>query len=413
MLLRSSSAPILGCCISQADLVKDNEHDGPSQMHHKIPAHPAPFSCWSPACVCRASHEFQLSSCAHESRSGSGDLEKDPFSLPRMKKAQSESDLASLSGGVANRSAASSLMSAAADVSEVATQNCSSLHRQWTRRVSSCGRGLSLDRNDAIWEECELSESESEEDAETVTLAETSVANSDATKNFIGLQEQHLTAHADRVFHSPPVSASGTHFRSEDGEFCTSVATSATGQLLLCNSKGCRPMTESEKLSPMLMASGVGLGMGGGSGGRDGSRGQNDGFGGDSNSTEEHYQNLLQADPQNPLFLRNYAQYLSETKHQYKKAEEYYERAILACPNDGDVLSKYAKHVWDVHNDHDRAELYYDQAMKAAPEDSYVLASYASFLWDSEDEEGDTAPHSGRPILHSVSTRTPSVAASA
>ncbi|KAI5075729.1 hypothetical protein GOP47_0009805 [Adiantum capillus-veneris] len=108
---------------------------------------------------------------------------------------------------------------------------------------------------------------------------------------------------------------------------------------------------------------------------------------GEADPSDLYYRKLLQLDPQNPLLLRNYAQYLSETKHDYEKSEEYYERAILACPSDGEVLSTYAKHLWDVHKDVERAADYFDQAVKAAPGDCYVLASHASFLWQSEEDE--------------------------
>ncbi|KAH9322615.1 hypothetical protein KI387_017254 [Taxus chinensis] len=126
---------------------------------------------------------------------------------------------------------------------------------------------------------------------------------------------------------------------------------------------------------------GSGLSGGGGYGGWGGDSGP------DSNSTDAYYQKMLLANPDNSLLLRNYAKYLHEVHHDFKKAEEYYGRAILANPGDGDVLSLYAKLIWDIHKDAPRAESYYDRAVEAAPDDCYVLGSYAHFLWDAEDEE--------------------------
>lgn len=135
----------------------------------------------------------------------------------------------------------------------------------------------------------------------------------------------------------------------------------------------------------------VGFGSGDGSGlsGGGGNGGWREGSGPDSNSTDDYYQKMLQANPDNPLLLRNYAKYLHEVQHDLKKAEEYYGRAILASPGDGDALSLYAKLIWDVHKDAPRAESYYDRAVEAAPDDCYVLGSYAHFLWNAEEEEED------------------------
>ncbi|KAF3780733.1 hypothetical protein EJ110_NYTH38571 [Nymphaea thermarum] len=110
--------------------------------------------------------------------------------------------------------------------------------------------------------------------------------------------------------------------------------------------------------------------------------------GGDEADIEKYYQTMLAENPSSPLFLRNYAQYLYQTKRDYQKAEEFYSRAILVEPGDGEILSQYAKLIWEVHHNHDRAASYFEQSVQAAPEDSHVLAAYASFLWDTE-ESGD------------------------
>ncbi|KZV21507.1 hypothetical protein F511_08272 [Dorcoceras hygrometricum] len=135
---------------------------------------------------------------------------------------------------------------------------------------------------------------------------------------------------------------------------------------------------------------GGGYGTGGGSGGsyrpvtfdRDG---------GDSHgvSIEEYYKRVLKEHPGNPLFLRNYAQFLYQRKGEgdLKGAEEYYSRAILADPEDGEVLSQYAKLIWESQHDKERATNYFERAIQASSENSHIQAAYASFLWDAEDED--------------------------
>ncbi|MED6168017.1 hypothetical protein PIB30_008037 [Stylosanthes scabra] len=152
---------------------------------------------------------------------------------------------------------------------------------------------------------------------------------------------------------------------------------------------------------PMYLARGLGVdvcgdGMGGCRGGRGGGSG---GGGGDYNSmssggndgdrsgVEEYYKKMVEENPGNPLFLRNYAQYLYKCKQDPEGAEEYYSRAILADPKDGEVLSQYGKLVWELHQDEERASAYFERAVQASPEDSHVHAAYASFLWDTEEGE--------------------------
>lgn len=141
-----------------------------------------------------------------------------------------------------------------------------------------------------------------------------------------------------------------------------------------------------------LEISGVDMNFGNGNG----SYGGNGGFGGDNRSgdgdekdLEKHYKKMVQDNPGNPLCLRNYAQFLYQTKHDLQGAEEYYSRAILIDPKDGEILSHYAKLVWELHNDKDRATGYFERAVQAASEDSHVHAAYASFLWETEDEDED------------------------
>ncbi|XP_057484639.1 uncharacterized protein LOC130771017 [Actinidia eriantha] len=111
-------------------------------------------------------------------------------------------------------------------------------------------------------------------------------------------------------------------------------------------------------------------------------------IGGGGGTVEEHYKRLVEENPGNPLFLRNYAQFLYESEKDMSMAEEYYSRAILADPK-GEVLSQYANVVWEIHHDQDRASSYFERAVHAAPADSHVHAAYASFLWETEEGDKD------------------------
>ncbi|RWR96528.1 RNA-processing protein [Cinnamomum micranthum f. kanehirae] len=114
------------------------------------------------------------------------------------------------------------------------------------------------------------------------------------------------------------------------------------------------------------------------------------GGGGDGSDIENYYKKMVEENPCNGLFLRNYAQFLYQTKGDFERAEEYYGRAILVEPSDGEILSQYAKLIWEHHHDQERASSYFEQAIQAAPSDSHVLAAYASFLWETEDNEEST-----------------------
>ncbi|KAI4301031.1 hypothetical protein L6164_034350 [Bauhinia variegata] len=134
---------------------------------------------------------------------------------------------------------------------------------------------------------------------------------------------------------------------------------------------------------------------GGGSGGGSGDYSSMDSGGddGDRQGMEEYYKRMVEENPGNPLFLRNYAQFLYQCKQDHQGAEEYYSRAILADPKDGGVLSEYAKLVWEQHGDRDRASSYFERAIQASPEDSHVQAAYANFLWDTEEDEDEDSPN--------------------
>ncbi|KAK2648550.1 hypothetical protein Ddye_016039 [Dipteronia dyeriana] len=142
----------------------------------------------------------------------------------------------------------------------------------------------------------------------------------------------------------------------------------------------------------MYLARGLGIGGGDGGGGGGGEfnpAGSGGDDNGDNHGVEEHYKKMVLENPGNPLFLRNYAQFLYQSKQDLHGAEEYYSRAILADPGDGEILSQYAKIVWELHHEQDRASTYFERAVQASPEDSHVQAAYAGFLWETEEDEGE------------------------
>ncbi|KAG6500085.1 uncharacterized protein LOC121994127 [Zingiber officinale] len=108
--------------------------------------------------------------------------------------------------------------------------------------------------------------------------------------------------------------------------------------------------------------------------------------GGLHSDVEAHFKKMVEENPSNALFLRNYAEFLYQTKGDLRRAEEYYSRAILAEPDDGETLSQYATVVWELHHDVERASSYFQQAVQAAPQDSHVFAAYAGFLWETEED---------------------------
>ncbi|KAK3187690.1 hypothetical protein Dsin_027251 [Dipteronia sinensis] len=130
----------------------------------------------------------------------------------------------------------------------------------------------------------------------------------------------------------------------------------------------------------------------------------------DSDGNVENYlRRMVEENPSNPLVLRNYAQFLCQSKGDLHGAEEYYSRAILADPADGEIMSQYAKLVWELHHDHDKALSYFERAVQASPTDSHVLGAYASFLWEAEeDEEEDGArqDYFQMPLLHQGAVTT-------
>ncbi|BAT94679.1 uncharacterized protein HKW66_Vig0258540 [Vigna angularis] len=108
---------------------------------------------------------------------------------------------------------------------------------------------------------------------------------------------------------------------------------------------------------------------------------------GEESNFEDYFQKMIDENPNNPLFLKKYAQFLLQSKRDHQAAEDYYSRAIVADPSDGEMISEYAKLVWELHHDEEKASFLFEQAVQATPGNSNVLAAYTSFLWETDDGE--------------------------
>ncbi|KAL2236612.1 uncharacterized protein LOC105165171 [Sesamum indicum] len=103
--------------------------------------------------------------------------------------------------------------------------------------------------------------------------------------------------------------------------------------------------------------------------------------------TELLYQTELAHDPNNPLLLANYAQFLYLVAQDFDRAEDYFKRAAKVEPKDAEALNKYATFLWLAKNNLWAAEETYLEAITAEPENSYYAANYAHFLWNTGGED--------------------------
>ncbi|XP_040992110.1 uncharacterized protein LOC121239057 [Juglans microcarpa x Juglans regia] len=103
--------------------------------------------------------------------------------------------------------------------------------------------------------------------------------------------------------------------------------------------------------------------------------------------TELHYQMGLSREPNNPLLLANFAQFLYLVSHDYDRAEEYFKRAIRVEPPDAEAYNKYATFLWRVRNDLWAAEETFLEAISTDPSNSFYAANYAHFLWNTGGED--------------------------
>ncbi|PIN09139.1 hypothetical protein CDL12_18280 [Handroanthus impetiginosus] len=103
--------------------------------------------------------------------------------------------------------------------------------------------------------------------------------------------------------------------------------------------------------------------------------------------TDLLYQMNLSQEPNNPLLLCNYAQFLSLVARDYDRAEECFKRAIQILPPDAESLNQYGNFLWTVRKDMWGAEEMFLQALALEPDNSFYASRYANFLWSSGGEE--------------------------
>ncbi|KAF8704154.1 hypothetical protein HU200_031647 [Digitaria exilis] len=96
---------------------------------------------------------------------------------------------------------------------------------------------------------------------------------------------------------------------------------------------------------------------------------------------DAQYKRMVDEQPGNALFLRNYAQFLHEVKGDARRAEEYYSRAMLADPADGEMMSQYARLVWEVYRDQERCLGYFQKSVQAAPQNRKLMEIIGTCVW--------------------------------
>lgn len=460
MLLRSSSTPLLASLLpplSHSEPLPESSETRDSPVTPEV-AKSVSFSSCSSNCPSWTSQ----SACGNDSFSrqveeDARDLDVEIILWPRMRKVQSETDLQRLSLGSATaaRAAANSLL--CHDKLDPGPDALVNTRKSFSRPVKSRRRSLGsipslylgssgLGSQDLILEEevqtpgsLDLTEgvgrrntceeignppSYMNDTFSTTSFQHPTTGRALRVKDQIDLKERELCVATPtnerergsfsrreveeeaRWVSSPTQTVNG-------GSYSRTIISGSNGISTLNDSRDYRQQHGSDDKRGNYFRSGGGLevgnyngsGIGGGGGGgklRNTSTG--DGPGADADYTDLYYSKMLAENPGHPLLLRNYAQFLAETKRNYAKADEYYQRAILANASDGELLAQYANMIWNIHRDYERAASYFERAVQAAPDDSYVMAAYASFLWNSEEEEeeGSATPLPTVPSLVSA-----------
>ncbi|XP_008785396.1 uncharacterized protein LOC103704041 [Phoenix dactylifera] len=103
--------------------------------------------------------------------------------------------------------------------------------------------------------------------------------------------------------------------------------------------------------------------------------------------TELNYRLALAQEPDNPLLLSNFGQFLYLVLHDHERAEHYFKRAVRAEPADAEALSRYAIFLWLARKDLAAAEETYLEAIAADPGNTAHAANYAHFLWSTGGED--------------------------
>ncbi|KAG1365864.1 hypothetical protein COCNU_12G008640 [Cocos nucifera] len=103
--------------------------------------------------------------------------------------------------------------------------------------------------------------------------------------------------------------------------------------------------------------------------------------------TELNYQQFLAQEPDNPLLLSNFAQFLFLVLRDHDRAEHYFKRAVGTELLDAEALARYASFLWLARKDLAAAEETYLEAIAADPGNTVHAANYAHFLWSTGGED--------------------------
>lgn len=100
----------------------------------------------------------------------------------------------------------------------------------------------------------------------------------------------------------------------------------------------------------------------------------------DHDAAEGLYRRAIEADPRDSAHLGNYALFLTDVRHDHDAAEGLYRRALEADPRNSIHLGNYATFLTHIRRDHDAAEGLYRRSIEADPRDSDYLGNYAQLL---------------------------------
>ena len=112
----------------------------------------------------------------------------------------------------------------------------------------------------------------------------------------------------------------------------------------------------------------------------------------DHDQAQNYYERALKSDPNNATFLGNYANFLTTIRTDYDQAQNYYKRALKSDPNNATFLGNYANFLTTIRTDYDQAQNYYKRTLKSDPNHPVILGAYALFL-ESVHKDHDQAQH--------------------
>ena len=103
------------------------------------------------------------------------------------------------------------------------------------------------------------------------------------------------------------------------------------------------------------------------------------------------YDRAIDADPNHANTLGNYANFLTDVRHDHDRAQAMYDRAIDADPNHANTLGAYAIFLGTVRREYDRAQEMYERAIDADPTDAVSLGNYSQILFATDQNEAAIA----------------------